>query len=97
MLGSVGGDKDGLEAVVVLVPDRLELVRVTAGALNGYSQQAVHRDLEIAFQHAVLVRADLIGVAIALAGAVWSIAQEVRRRQQFDRLSGDVAVGPIAG
>ena len=93
----VNGVEDGLEAIVFVMPDRLELMRVTAGALDGDPQQAIHGDLEVALQHRVAVDAHLVGVAVAFAGAVGGVAQEVRGDQRIDHLRRDAAARYVAG
>ena len=93
----VNGVEDGLEPIVFVVPDRLEFVRVTAGALDGDPQQAIHGVLQIAFQHGEAIDSHFVRVAVALAGAVRGVAEEVRRLEQLDRLAGDVAAGRESG
>src|SRR5205807_6172104 len=69
-LRAVDREKDGLELVVLLVADRLELVRVAAGALNRDAKQGAHDVLEIPFQDTQAVGADLVGIAVAFSRAV---------------------------
>ena len=95
-VGAVDRVENGLQAVVLLMADRLELVLVATGALDGNPQQAIHGDLQVPFQHGEAVGTHLVGVAVALAAAVRGVAQKVRRAKQLDHLGGDVAPGHVA-
>ena len=80
-VGIVGGPKNRLQGVVIGLPDRLELVVVAAGALHGQPQHARGHDLHVPFEHGESIDAHFVGIAVALAGAVGRVAQEVRRGQ----------------
>ena len=78
------GIKHGFELVVLSVLDGLELVLMTAGALNGQSQHAIERDLHSAFQHRRSIHRQLIGISVTFPGSILGVAKEVRGRQQLD-------------
>ena len=75
-----------LKRVVILLRDRLELVVMTLRALHRHTQQAGPDDLHRRFERVVAIGADLVRIAIALAGAVLAIAKEVRGFEQLDDL-----------
>ena len=89
--------KDRLELVVFLLRDRLELVVVAFGALERQAQQRRADDLDRALEHVVLVDADLVRIAVALAGAILGVAQEVSGDQLIDRLGWRTRAATIAG
>src|SRR3954452_24198696 len=75
--GREDGGEDGLEAVVILVRDRLELVRVALRALDRQPQERRGDDLLARFERGVAIDAHLVGVAVTLAAAVLAVAQEM--------------------
>ena len=89
--------EDRLKLVVLLLGDRLELVVVALGALESQSQERRADDLDRSLEHGVLVGADLVGVAVALARAVLSVPQKMGRDEQVDRRRGGVGPATVAG
>ena len=85
-----------MELVVFLLRDRLELVVVAFGALERQPQQRRADDLHGALEHRDLVDADLVGVAVALAGAVLAVAEEMGRDELVDDRGRDLDAGLVA-
>ena len=84
--------EDRLELVVVFLSDRLELVVVALGTLESQPQERRADDLNRSLEHGVLVGVYLVGVAVALAGAVLAVAQEMGRDELVDdRIRGVMA------
>ena len=88
--------KDRLELVVLFLSDWLELVVVALGTLERQSQERRADDLDRPLEHGVLVGADLVGVAVALAGAVLAVAQEMGRDELVDDRGRGVPAATIA-
>ena len=97
MLDVEGRIEDRLEPVIVLLGDRLELVVVASGALDRQAQERRADDLGGPFEHGVLVGADLVRVAVALARAVLAVAEEVGRDQLVDHLGRRARPATAAG
>ncbi len=89
--------QDRLEPVVILLGDRLELVVVAAGALDRQPQERRADDLSRPLEHGVLVGADLVRVAVALARAVLAVAEEMGRDQLIDRFGRRARPATAAG
>ena len=89
--------KNRLKLIVVFLSDRLELVVMTLGTLEREPQERRADDLNGSLQHGVLVRAHLVGVAVALTGAVLAIAQEMGRDELIDDRLGRFRSWSLAG
>src|SRR5205085_893935 len=84
--------------VIVLLRKGLELMVVALGTLQRQAQQRRRRDLHGRFQRRVTVDANFLGIAVAFAGAVLPVAEEVGRLQQLNRLGRrDIAWLPGGG
>ena len=88
--------QDRMELVILLLRDRLELVIVAFRTLEREPQERRADDLDGAVEHGNLVGADLVGVAVALARSVLSIAEEMRGDELIDDLGSDRDPGPVA-
>ena len=64
---------------------------VAAGALHRDAEQRVQDVLHVAFEDGVAVDANLVGIAVAFAGAVGGVADEVRGGKAFDHVGRHVA------
>ena len=89
--------EEGLHRVVVALGDGLELVVVALGALHGQAEQAGSHDLLTGLERVVPVDADLVRIAVRLAGAILAVAQEVGGLEQSPDLRRHRIAGRPAG
>ncbi len=79
-----------MELVILLLRHRLELVVMAPGALECQSQERRADDLNGSVEHRNLVRTNLVGVAVTLAGAVLTIAEKVGGAELIDDRGGNL-------